>query len=244
MPARKKLIVKLKLAPKTLRSLEPEHKPSASEQASSPEPSSNPIISTAPSPSDALAKSENATPIPNDPSAAATPVGASESTPAPSSLQVPSNPLQKKPGRPGPKPGTKRGSQLMDNGQPKPRGKPGPKKKPRLDDAAATSTPFSTGPAINVPKLGPKANLGAINAGLRALDRTGKPTRRWTKQPFELKSFTGVKYTVNVWRAPRKSIVADIDGSNNENVGVKDEEGVDKTEVDGDTTMVDVSEIA
>ena len=41
-------------------------------------------------------------------------------------------------------------------------------------------------------KLGPKANQGAINAGLRALDRSGKPCRKWNKKPFQLKSFTGI----------------------------------------------------
>ena len=47
-------------------------------------------------------------------------------------------------------------------------------------------------------KLGPKANQGAINAGLRALDRSGAPCRRWQKGGFKLKSFTGV-----VWEIPR-----------------------------------------
>ncbi|KAI5293839.1 hypothetical protein KEM56_005956, partial [Ascosphaera pollenicola] len=46
-------------------------------------------------------------------------------------------------------------------------------------------------------KLGPKANTGAINAGLRALDRTGTPCRKWTRKTFRLKSFTGV-----VWEVP------------------------------------------
>ena len=53
-------------------------------------------------------------------------------------------------------------------------------------------------------KLGPKANQGAINAGLRALDRTGKPTRKWERKTFNLKSFTGVVWDVPSWRAPPK----------------------------------------
>lgn len=52
-------------------------------------------------------------------------------------------------------------------------------------------------------KLGPKANQGAINAGLRALDRSGKPCRRWTKSGgFQMKSFTGVVWEIPRWTAP------------------------------------------
>lgn len=60
-------------------------------------------------------------------------------------------------------------------------------------------------------KLGPKANLGAINAGLRALDRSGKPCRRWTKGGFTLKTFTGVVWGVPRWTAPPKPSTADVD---------------------------------
>ncbi|KAK9484273.1 INO80 complex subunit Ies4-domain-containing protein [Lipomyces starkeyi] len=48
-------------------------------------------------------------------------------------------------------------------------------------------------------KLGPKANQGSINAQLRALDRTGRPCRRWTKIPLELQSFTGWEWSVATW---------------------------------------------
>ena len=51
-------------------------------------------------------------------------------------------------------------------------------------------------------KLGPKANQGAINAGLRALDRSGKPCRKWQKGGFTLKSFTGVVWEIPRWKAP------------------------------------------
>jgi hypothetical protein len=51
-------------------------------------------------------------------------------------------------------------------------------------------------------KLGPKANQGAINAGLRALDRSGKPCRKWHKGGFTLKSFTGVVWEIPRWKAP------------------------------------------
>jgi len=53
-------------------------------------------------------------------------------------------------------------------------------------------------------KLGPKANTGAINAGLRALDRSGKPCRKWARKGFELKSFTGVAWGVGSWSAPQR----------------------------------------
>ena len=52
-------------------------------------------------------------------------------------------------------------------------------------------------------KLGPKANQGAINAGLRALDRSGKPCKRWQKSGFSLKTFTGVTWQITTWRAPK-----------------------------------------
>lgn len=54
-------------------------------------------------------------------------------------------------------------------------------------------------------KLGPKANQGAINAGLRALDRSGKPCRKWHKATFQVKSFTGVSWELPRWRAPPKA---------------------------------------
>lgn len=58
-------------------------------------------------------------------------------------------------------------------------------------------------PGISGPhKLGPKANQGAINAQLRALDRTGKPCKRWSKTGFQLKSFTGFQWTVPTWATP------------------------------------------
>ncbi len=57
-------------------------------------------------------------------------------------------------------------------------------------------------------KLGPKANQGAINAGLRALDRSGAPCRRWERKPFQLKSFTGVVWGLSSWRAPKAAQTA------------------------------------
>jgi hypothetical protein len=49
-----------------------------------------------------------------------------------------------------------------------------------------------------------RVGLGAINAQLRALDRSGKPCRKWTKQAIQLKSFTGFKYTLSGWNGGPK----------------------------------------
>ncbi|KAB2576179.1 putative duf1711 domain protein [Lasiodiplodia theobromae] len=131
---------------------------------------------------------------------------ANGSTPAldNNSLAPPQNGAKRK-GIPGPKPGTKRTAGQSNDGTPKPRGKPGPKKKPRLGENGEGTMngvmPMST------QKLGPKANQGAINAGLRALDRSGKPCRKWEKKGFQLKSFTGIAWSVPTWRSPRKSTV-------------------------------------
>lgn len=94
-------------------------------------------------------------------------------------------------GVPGPKPGNKR-----TNGQTEParsRGRPGPKKKLKLEEGG---DPSKLGPGH---RLGPKANTGAINAGLRALDRTGAPCRKWDRQPLKLRSFTGVAWQLPAW---------------------------------------------
>lgn len=55
--------------------------------------------------------------------------------------------------------------------------------------------------------------MGAINAGLRALDRTGKPCRKWVKGGFQLKSFTGVNWSIPRWRAPPKLVVSSFDNA-------------------------------
>ncbi|MCJ1309479.1 hypothetical protein MMC25_003139 [Agyrium rufum] len=97
----------------------------------------------------------------------------------------------------------------------KPRAKPGPKRRKldgtTLDDA--TSRPWTTPAPLNGHKLGPKANQGAINAGLRALDRTGKPCRKWEKKGFAIKSFTGVVWDVPSWNTPKKATVDSKDDS-------------------------------
>lgn len=64
---------------------------------------------------------------------------------------------------------------------------------------------------VPVHKLGPKANTGAINAGLRALDRSGKPCRKWERKGVQIKSFTGMMWGMPSWKAPtRDSFAGDV----------------------------------
>lgn len=102
-------------------------------------------------------------------------------------------------------------------------------------------------------KLGPKANQGAINAGLRALDRSGKPCRKWAKGGFQLKSFTGVAWEIPRWTAPPKpkpeptaeeSASASVEGSskeNKENEQVKSDN--DNSNSGGDVEMQSVHSV-
>ena len=75
--------------------------------------------------------------------------------------------------------------------------------KPDGRTAAARLAKGTSGPGAGPShKLGPKANQGAINAGLRALDRTGKRCRKWEKTGFHVKSFTGRIWEIPSWKAP------------------------------------------
>ncbi|KAL1958828.1 hypothetical protein VTO42DRAFT_3665 [Malbranchea cinnamomea] len=150
--------------------------------SSSPSSSSTPL---------APASSADHAPDASTPGTAAALAG----TPAPPTPEVP-----RRKGIPGPKPGSKRGQPA--DGVPKPRGKPGPKKKPRLEDGSIDYAAAARLSITTSHKLGPRANQGAINAGLRALDRSGKPCRKWERKPFTLKSFTGVVWEIPTWAAP------------------------------------------
>lgn len=74
--------------------------------------------------------------------------------------------------------------------------------KPDGRTAAAKAMKGATGTTTAAHKLGPKANQGIINAGLRALDRTARPCRKWVKTEFKVKSFTGRVWEVPSWRTP------------------------------------------
>ncbi len=76
-----------------------------------------------------------------------------------------------------------------------------------IENGTPTARPWTTVAPLATHKLGPKANQGAINAGLRALDRTGKPCRKWERKGFNVKSFTGVTWQLPSWRAPKISIL-------------------------------------
>ncbi|KAH7356845.1 INO80 complex, subunit Ies4 [Rhexocercosporidium sp. MPI-PUGE-AT-0058] len=187
------LMVTLKLPSKLLQQFEPapvaEEQIAKIEKEESPSKESSSTIST----TLLVATSSNGDAPPE--SATNTPVAAS--TPVPSSMPPPTEIVKKR--------GVKRsGPALGPDGLPKPRGKPGPKKKARLEDGSidhSASVPrAANGTAAH--KLGPKANQGAINAGLRALDRSGKPCRKWQKGSFKLKSFTGVIWEIPRWTAP------------------------------------------
>ncbi|ROT35325.1 DUF1711-domain-containing protein [Sodiomyces alkalinus F11] len=154
----------------------------------------------------------------------ATPAVNGEGTPAPGTMGPPTDGPKKK--------GTKRSAAAANgvgsDGQAKSRGKPGPKKKARLDDELNGS-----GRGAGLHKLGPKANQGAINAGLRALDRSGKPCRKWSRGGFQVKSFTGVVWEIHRWTAPPKpapepvaegSVAASADSSAKENKEIKSDE--------------------
>lgn len=62
-------------------------------------------------------------------------------------------------------------------------------------------------------KLGPKTNAGAINANLRALDRSGKPCRKWARKTFSVKSFTGVSWDLGSWKGGEKALLLPQDDS-------------------------------
>ncbi|KAK2615938.1 hypothetical protein N8I77_002659 [Diaporthe amygdali] len=177
-------VITLKVAPDRLRALIDPTSDVAKEDTPMKDSNDSPSTST-PVPNGAAAIPDNASD-----SNPATP--ANGGTPAPSVMGPPAD------GQGPKKKGVKR-SAAAANGDapPKVRGKPGPKRRKVNDDGTVE-------PRAAAHRLGPKANQGAINAGLRALDRTGKPCRKWTKGTFQLKTFTGVQWQINRWTAPPK----------------------------------------
>ncbi|KAM0281569.1 hypothetical protein ACHAQH_003438 [Verticillium albo-atrum] len=212
------LTIVLKVSPTKLKDLldpqptkeESPVKDSPEEKVASPAEESKPASAVA---SPAASNTQPATAAPNGENASdsnpATPAANGNGTPAPVTMAPPVDGLKKK--------GTKRSAGVANglgpDGQPRVRGKPGPKKKARLEDG--TIDPNSTGRGGGAAhKLGPKANQGAINAGLRALDRSGKPCRKWARGGFTMKSFTGVVWEIPRWTAPPHIVVQPSDDSN------------------------------
>jgi hypothetical protein len=150
--------------------------------------------------------------------------------------------------RKGPKPGSKRNAAQMEAGSngatPKQaKAKPGPKRKKMGDmiNDPNSKGPFTAPAAIN--KAGPKANLGAINERLRALDRSGAKCRRWEKKGFQVRSFTGVMWQVPTYQPGRKGAFADdvkSDSTGTSDSKLKDESSAisDKSGLNGDSTPV------
>ncbi|KAK9325491.1 INO80 complex subunit Ies4-domain-containing protein [Lipomyces orientalis] len=104
-------------------------------------------------------------------------------------------------------------------------------------NGASTPTAFSAQlPSHHAPhaKLGPKANQGSINAQLRALDRSGRPCRRWTKIPLELRSFTGWEWSVVTWYGGPKESLAKSAIDANEKDGKKSNVSSDSIETKKD----------
>ena len=85
-------------------------------------------------------------------------------------------------------------------------------------------------------KLGPKANQGAINAGLRALDRSGKPVRKWIRKPFTVKSFTGVTWDLPSWKGGPKPSHQDGESSA-ESKDLSQQSSSDIKPIDSSTAM-------
>ncbi|TGO55398.1 hypothetical protein BOTNAR_0245g00030 [Botryotinia narcissicola] len=221
------MIITLKLSPAKLRGVgQPLIKEdSPSKDSTSTIPATTPVAKS--QNGDAQAESDPNTPVPNG-----------TDTPVSSSMPPPTEAIKKKAG-------VKRSSTaaLGSDTTPRARGKPGPKKKARLDDGTLApngSTPrASNGNSSH--RLGPKANQGAINAGLRALDRSGKPCRKWEKRSFIIKTFTGIPIEIPRWRAPPKtSINPSTEGSstgdsskeNKENSQVESEKSTSAMDVD------------
>jgi len=71
-----------------------------------------------------------------------------------------------------------------------------------INGSTNQSRPNGTTAAPSGGRNGPRGLAGAVNAGLRALDRTGKPCRRWDKKGFSVKSFTGVGWALGSWSSP------------------------------------------
>jgi hypothetical protein len=110
-------------------------------------------------------------------------------------LKFPSGLLRSIPSTPSGKAG-QNGSPV---GTPEPKSKSKPKKKPVKQQGSVVGAPASPHPdETGTPvKAAPKASTTAA----KTLDRSGKPCKKWTKQPINLTSFTGVKFEIPGWMA-------------------------------------------
>ncbi|ANB13406.1 hypothetical protein AWJ20_1696 [Sugiyamaella lignohabitans] len=110
----------------------------------------------------------------------------------------------------------------------KSKGGPGKRKGPKGSAAGADgsgssralqapSSPYGGDDHVGTPKPsgsggpGPKTAMAATVAGVKALDRSGKPCRRWTKKEVQISSFTGVRYALGVWTGEPDKDMSDKD---------------------------------
>ena len=131
----------------------------------------------------ALASSSDSLQVPNDKNPVSSPFPLS-SPPTIASSPAPAAPPKKRGGpkrKPGPAPGASVFPVNDGNG-----------------GGSAAGTPGPTAEKERA-KPGPKANPGGINAGLRALDRSGKPVRRWQKVPFAVQTVSGYSFYTKTW---------------------------------------------
>ncbi|CAN6674733.1 hypothetical protein TRVA0_063S00122 [Trichomonascus vanleenenianus] len=73
-----------------------------------------------------------------------------------------------------------------------------------VGNAPSSPAPFDENQGT--PTGRPKPNMTTVNANLKALDRSGIPPRKWVKKPIEFKSFTGVRYTLDLWSGLEKPL--------------------------------------
>ncbi|KAM0720601.1 hypothetical protein Q7P37_004738 [Cladosporium fusiforme] len=208
--SRKTRIVTLTVSPDALARIvsgAASRKPSSSAPTTNNPDQTPSIAPPVPSPGDKSEES-NTTPAP----------ATGADTPDPNSLAPPPKIDGRRKRGGGAVAGRKRAAPVIDpNAPPRERGRPGPKKKPRLPDGTIDRSgeggaPVKTTGNAAAHRLGPKANTGAINAGLRALDRSGKPCRRWEKKGLQLKSFTGATWGLHSWKAPTRPNGIDANG--------------------------------
>lgn len=96
---------------------------------------------------------------------------------------------------------------------------------PRLSPAPVEETVVAK---INTgPKELSTAGL-TLNTVVQALDKSGRPCRRWAKRPLEFKTFSGFKVGVDIWKRQGENLRENPDAQvpNLENTAVKPAETV------------------
>ena len=131
----------------------------------------------------------------------------------------------------------------MDGSTPSSLAPPAAKRKGPKPGSKRNAAQMEAGSSAATPPKQPKANLGAINERLRALDRSGTKCRRWEKKGFQVRSFTGVMWQVPTYQPGRKGAFPDdvkSDSTGTSDSKLKDESSAisDKSGLNGDSTPV------